>query len=126
MTGHRSAAADTLDLTVARLLMAGTYASMALLALGVILMALGGLSPLDPPLHDFDPGALIGDILAGRPDGFLWLGLVVLLATPSARVAASLVGYLRSGDRPMAIVGLGILAVVAGGVVIGVLFDAGG
>ena len=126
MTGHRSTAADSLDLTVARLLTVGTYLSVALLVVGVVLLVAGGGSPLDAPLHGFSPGALVGDILAGRPDGFLWLGLVVLLATPSARVATSLVGYLRSGDRAMAVVGLAILAVVAGGVVIGVLFGTGG
>ena len=65
-------------------------------------------------------------MLAGRPDGVLWLGLVVLLATPSARVAASIAGYLRTGDRAMVGVGLAILAVVAGGVVVGVLLGGSG
>ena len=121
MTGRRSPSADSIDRTVARLLTVGTYASVTLLVIGVALMAVVGRSPLDTPAHDFDPGALVGDTLAGRPDGALWLGLIVLLATPSARVAASIVGYLRSGERAMAGVGLAILAVVAGGVVIGVL-----
>jgi uncharacterized membrane protein len=126
MTDRRSAAADTIDLTVARLLTVGTYVSMALLGVGVLLMAAVGRSPLDTPPHDFDPGALVGDVLAGRPDGVLWLGLVVLLATPAARVAVSIAGYLRTGERAMAGVGLAILAVVAGGVVIGVLLGGSG
>lgn len=126
MTGRRSAASDTIDLTVARLLTVGTYVSMALLGVGVLLMAAIGRSPLDPPAHDFDPGALLADVLAGRPDGVLWLGLVVLLALPSARVAVSIAGYLRTGERAMAGVGLAILAVVAGGVVIGVFLGGSG
>jgi uncharacterized membrane protein len=126
MSGHRSSAADAIDLTVARLLTIGTYVSLLLLVAGVILMALSGRSPLDPPPHDFDPGLLIGDILALRPDGVLWLGLVVLLATPAARVAASIVGYIRSGERAMVWVGLAILAVVASGVVIGVALGSAG
>ncbi len=126
MSGHRSAAADAIDLTVARLLTLGTYASLVLLVAGVILMAIAGRSPLDPPPHDFDPGRLLDDILAGRPDGALWLGLVVLLATPAARVAASIAGYIRSGERAMVWVGLAILAVVAGGVVIGVALGSTG
>lgn len=126
MTGHRSVAADAIDLAVARLLTIGTYLSVGLLVAGVALMVAVGRSPLDSPPHEFDPGALIGDILAGRPDGALWLGLVVLLATPSARVAASVLGYVRAGERVMTGVGLAILAVVASGVVIGVLLGSAG
>ena len=126
MTRPRLAATDTIERTVSRLLIVGTYASLALLVVGVVLMAITGRSPLDVPPHDFDPGLLIGDILAGRPDGVLWIGLVVLVATPAARVAASVVGYLRSGERAMAWVGLAILAVVAGGVVIGIVLGSVG
>ncbi len=126
MSGDRSPATDAIDLTVARLLTIGTYLSLLLLVAGVILMAIGGRSPLDSPPHDFDPAQLLGDILAGRPDGVLWLGLVVLLATPAARVAASIVGYVRTGERAMVWVGLAILAVVAGGVVIGVALGSAG
>ena len=126
MTSQRTAATDTIERTVARLLIVGTYLSLALLVVGVLLMAITGRSPLDPPAHDFDPALLVGDILAGRPDGVLWLGLIVLLATPAARVAASIVGYVRSGERAMAWVGLAILAVVAGGVVIGVVLGSVG
>jgi len=71
MTERRSAGADAIDLTVARLLTVGTYLSVALLAGGVLLMAAVGRSPLDAPAHDFDPGALFGDLLAGRPDVIL-------------------------------------------------------
>jgi uncharacterized protein len=126
MSGLRTPATDTIERTVSRLLIVGTYVSLALLVVGVVLMAITGRSPLDPPAHDFDPALLVGDILGGRPDGVLWVGLVVLLATPAARVAASVVGYLRSGERAMAWVGLAILAVVAGGVVIGVALGSGG
>ena len=126
MTGPRTPGTDTIERTVARLLIVGTYVSLALLVVGVLLMAIAGRSPLDPPAHDFDPALLVGDILAGRPDGVLWIGLVVLLATPSARVAASIVGYVRSGERAMAWVGLAILAVVGCGVVIGVLLGSVG
>jgi hypothetical protein len=37
----------------------------------------------------------------------------VVVATPSARVAAALVGYARSGERPMAVVAALILVVIA-------------
>ena len=117
----RAEGTDALDRRIARILTIGSYVSIALLLLGVLLMAVVGRSPLDIPAHGFDPAALPGDLLAGRPDGALWLGLLVLLATPATRVAASLVGYLRAGEREMVLVSVAILVVIAGGVVIGVV-----
>jgi uncharacterized membrane protein len=103
---------DDLDLVIARLLTIGTYVSIGLLVVGVALMVATGTSPLaeDQP---FDPRRILSDILALRPAGFLWLGLVVVIATPSARVTASLIGYLRRGDRVMAVVSVLILCVIA-------------
>jgi uncharacterized membrane protein len=103
--------ADELDRTIARLLTAGAYVSVALLAIGVALMAVAGLSPLtEGPA--FDPARLVANVVTLRPEGFLWLGLIAAIATPSARVAASLVGYLRRGERAMAGVSLLILGVI--------------
>ncbi len=112
-----STAALDLDRVVARLLTVGTYASVVLLAAGVLAMIATGVSPLDaaPPL---DVRAIAADIAALRPAGFLWLGLLVVIATPSARVAASLVGYLRQHDRAMAIVATLILCVIVLSVVL--------
>ena len=112
---------DPLDLTIARILTVGSYLSVALIVVGVALMAVDGRSPLDRPFPGFDPTALGADIVAGRPEGFLWLGLVILLATPATRVTASLVGYIRTRERQMIAVSIGILAVIFGGVVIGVV-----
>ena len=101
-----------LERSIARLLTVGTYSSMALLAIGVVLMAANGIGPLSGgPV--FDVTRLVSDLLAGRPAGFLWLGLVVVVATPVARVLASLVGYVRRGERGMAIVA-GLILVVIG------------
>jgi uncharacterized membrane protein len=118
-TGPTDPTGDRLDLAIARLLSIGTYLGIALLAVGFGLMILAARSPLDAQV-DFDPGRLSGDLAAGRPDGALWLGLLVLIATPSARVAASLIGYRRAGERGMVAVSLAILIVVAVGVVVGV------
>jgi uncharacterized membrane protein len=110
---------DRLDLAIARLLSVGTYLGIVLLAVGFGLMLLAARSPLDTQVA-FDPGRLAGDLAAGRPEGALWLGLLVLIATPSARVAASLIGYRRVGERGMVAVSAAILIVVAVGVVVGV------
>lgn len=101
-----------LERTIARLLSTGSYASILLLAIGFALMAAGGISPFAaaPP---FDVGAVPADLLALRPTAFLWLGLIVVVATPASRVAASLVGYVRRGDSRMAAIATLILIVIA-------------
>ena len=106
-----------IDHAVARLLTFGTYTSIALLALGVAAMLLAGTSPLDPGPR-LEAGRLIADAIALRPDALLWLGIIVVVATPSARVAASLVGYVRQRDRTMAVVAVAILGVITLSVVL--------
>jgi len=100
-----------LEQSIARLLTWGTYASIALLAIGFALMLAQGIDPLagGPP---FDRRALVGDVLALRPTGVLWIGLIVVLATPASRVVASLIGYRRQGEWRMAIVAALILLVI--------------
>ncbi len=115
-------AARDLDRAVARLLTGGAYLSVALLAIGVVLMAVNGISPLaDAPA--LDVGRIPADIVALKPTGFLWVGLFVTLATPLARVAASLIGYLAGGERRMAVVSIAILIVVGVGVVLGAVSE---
>jgi uncharacterized membrane protein len=108
-----------LDQLIARLLRIGTYASVGLLVAGVALMAAAGRSPLDGG-PAFDPARLVGDIVTFRPEGVLWLGLVAAIATPSARVAASLIAYLRTGERAMAAVAAAILGVIVLSVVLAI------
>ena len=110
-----------LDRTVARLLSIGTYLSVGLLAIGVLLMAPAGISPIDANAQPLDLGRIPADLLARRPEGFLWLGLMAAIATPLGRVATSLVGYLRGGERRMAVIAAAILVVVAVAVTVGVL-----
>jgi uncharacterized membrane protein len=117
MTGTNRAPAPTgpaadLERSIARLLTIGTYASVALLVVGVVLMLASGIGPRSGG-PAFDPTTLVPDLLALRPAGFLWLGLVVVVATPAARVLASLVGYVRRGERSMTIVAALILVVIA-------------
>ncbi|HEY7132368.1 MAG TPA: DUF1634 domain-containing protein [Candidatus Limnocylindrales bacterium] len=100
-----------LERSIARLLTIGTYLSIALLAIGFVLMLATGVSPL-AGTPAFDPASIPADLLALRPLGYLWLGLIVIVATPSARVVASLIGYARSGERRMVYVSIAILVVI--------------
>ena len=104
--------ADALEHSIGQVLTVGTYASVVFLAVGVVLLLVAGIGPLSGG-PAFDLGSLAGDVVALRPAGFIWLGLLVVVATPSARVAASLVGYTRRGERTMTIVSVLILVVIA-------------
>lgn len=109
-----------LESTLARVLQIGTYASISLVAVGVVLLVVNGGSPLDPgaPLVI---GRLVADITAGRPEGFLWFGILGIVATPGLRVLGALIGFARGGERLMAMVALLILVVVALGVLAGLV-----
>lgn len=107
-----------MDGRIARLLRIGTYVAVALIAIGVVLMLATGRSPLDVA-PDFDPARLIADLVGLQPAGFLWLGLIVVLLTPAARVAVSGLGYARVGDRSMALIAGLVLVVILTGVLIG-------
>jgi uncharacterized membrane protein len=113
-----------IERTVGRVLAAGTYVSVACLVAGVLGMLAAGLSPLSADHPTLDPGRLASDIFALRPAGFLWLGIVVAVAMPATRVAASLVGYVADGDRRMAAISVAILFVIALGVVLSTITSA--
>lgn len=100
-----------LERSIGRLLSAGSYAAIVLLTIGFALMLIQGIDPLAGG-PAFDVRALVGDLLALRPTGFLWLGLIVVLATPASRVIASLIGYRRQGEWRMALVAILILLVI--------------
>jgi uncharacterized membrane protein len=109
--GQPAPAAD-LERSIARLLTLGTYVSVVLLLVGVVLMLVSGIGPRSGgPV--FDSATLGPDLVAFRPAGFIWLGLIAVVATPAARVLASLVGYARRGERAMVIVAALILLVIA-------------
>ena len=98
---------------IARVLRAGTLLSVGLLAIGVALMSLAGWSPLDATWPALDLRRIPADLLALRPEGFLWLGLLTTLSTPLLRVAASVVGFLGAGERRMAGLGTAVLIIIA-------------
>lgn len=97
---------------VARLLLAGTLAGVAALGVGVVLMAGSGISPTSETYPDFEAGRLVPDLLALRAEGFLWLGIVVLVATPVVRVIGELAAFGIRRDRPMVAVSVAILGII--------------
>lgn len=102
----------TFEHRLGRLLIVVTYVAVGLLGIGVVLLLLAGVSPLagGPP---FDPEELVPQLLALEPAGFLWLGILVVIATPLSRVVGAAAGFIRRGEPLMAAVSLAILGVIA-------------
>jgi uncharacterized membrane protein len=117
-TGSSLAAIDLEEL-LGRGITLGTYLAIACVAIGVGLLVAAGRSPLEVGAAPFDPAAIPGQLVAGRAEGFLWLGLVLAIATPIGRVAGALVGYAARGERFFAVVAAAILAVIAVAVLVG-------
>jgi len=111
-------ARQRLELRIARLLILGTYLGVALLAVGILLMLASGTDPLATPSVPFDPASIPGDALALRATGFLWAGILVLMALPVTRVAIAAAAFARAGDRRMAAIAVAVLVVLAMSVVL--------
>jgi uncharacterized membrane protein len=108
-----------LERRVGTVLGLATNASVILLVLGVGGMLLAGLDPLGKSFPRFDLAALPGDLADRATPGFLWLGLLAVILTPSIRVIAALAGFAGAGERRMAVVALIVLAVICLGAIVG-------
>lgn len=120
MRADPAGVSGSLEATLGRILMAGTYVSIALVTIGLVLLVGGGGSPLDPgpPLS---LATLAGDLVGGGPAAYLWLGILGVVATPGLRVVGALLGFWRRGERGMALVAVLILGVVGLGVLAGMV-----
>jgi uncharacterized membrane protein len=72
--------------------------------------SLTGAAPGVSGLADF--GSMGASLVALRPVGIAQLGLVVLIATPVLRVAASCAAFALEGDRLYAAITLAVLAIL--------------
>lgn len=109
--------AERFRVLVSSVLIVGVMTSAVLIAIGFatsLLVGWEGSLVGDPtgldPTTDF--GALVAGLLAGRPIAIAQAGLVVLVATPVVRVAASVVAFVLEDDRLYAAVTLVVLAIL--------------
>ncbi len=116
MTGAGRVRAIAAERLIGRLLSTVTYISVALLLVGVLLLIAAGISPTSGG-PAFDPSHLIPDLVALRPAGFLWLGLLAVVAAPISRVTVALLAYARDEDWLMVGLSVGILLVIVVAVV---------
>ena len=104
--------AGRLERTVGLLLGIGSVLSVALLAIGIVGMWATNVGPLDRPFPAFDLARLPRDLASAKATGFLWLGIIAVILTPSVWVMASLVGFAAGGERRMVAVAVVVLAVI--------------
>jgi uncharacterized membrane protein len=118
VAGDSATAPDPTVHAVGTLLGAGTLVVVGLVLVGTLLALAAGRRPLTDHGPALDPSAILRDLVALRPEGFLWLGIVVGVALPAARVALAIVGFAREGDRRATAVAVAVLAVLGLSVVI--------
>lgn len=97
------------------LLRVGIGVAGALIAAGLALAALHGRLVAHPVAVAELPALL----RAGRPSGFMALGLLVLLATPILRVLALVASFARDRDWRFAGVALGVALLLLVGILLG-------
>jgi uncharacterized membrane protein len=105
------------EFRIGRLMIGMTYASVAVLVIGVALMVAAGISPLSGG-PAFDASQLVAELTSISPVGFLWLGLVIVIATPIVRVIGAAISYGLAGQWIMVAIAIGILVVIVAGVAI--------
>jgi uncharacterized membrane protein len=78
------------------ILRGGVVVSVAILVFGFVLVAMTG-TPI--PSQSIPPRALGDQLYHFTPEGYLSLGVLILIFTPVVRVLLSLLSFLREGDR---------------------------
>lgn len=97
---------EKIENVVANLLRAGVLLSALIVLIGAcIYLVRHGHSPVDYRVFRGEPADLRGvrgithDTISLRGRGIIQLGLLVLIATPVTRVAFSVFGFAKEGDR---------------------------
>ena len=106
MTPHQDWTDRRIEITVANLLRAGVLLAAFFVFVGAIIyLARHGRSPADYRVFQGEPtelktlGGILRSALALRGQGIIQLGLLLLIATPVARVAFSMWGFAEERDR---------------------------
>ncbi len=101
---------------LSRLLLIGLLLAIGLMIVGAILAAVKGSGEVLHATSLSDFPRLLAD---GDPTGFLDLGLLVLLATPAARVIALLVAFIRRREWLFAGISAVVVAILALSAILG-------
>jgi len=114
--------ADELRLIVSRVLLAGVVLSAVLILAGFVASLFvgwdGSLLGAAPGGDPTDVGALAEGLRNLRPQAIAQLGLLTLVLTPMARVAASLGLFAVERDRMYVLISLVVLAILIAGLLV--------
>lgn len=108
---------EPINLLVHRVLMVGLAISATLLVAGLVVWAARGGGGL--PTSATGPAQALRDVGRLRPIGFFSLGLLALILTPFARVAGTVVVFLREHDRRYALITAAVLAIMIASILLG-------
>ena len=120
MAGERSWTDRRMDVVIGNLLRAGVLISaLVVMVGGVLYLARNGGSPTDYRVFRGEPsdlrsvGGILRDAVALNGRGIIQLGLLLLIATPVARVAFSVFGFAEERDRLYVVIASIMLLVLA-------------
>jgi uncharacterized membrane protein len=109
----------SIESDLARLLRGGVLAAGAVVAAGALwFLAVHGGDPADYRTWRGEPdglrrvSALLRSPLLGEGKGIIQLGILILVATPIARVAFSVAAFARAGNRPYVAITLTVLLIL--------------
>jgi uncharacterized membrane protein len=115
---------ESMNALISGLLRYGVILSAIIIGIGTILMLFGNgtqdistlvvYNPNTLPHGNFDPslGHMLAGLAAFNPQSIVELGVLVLLATPAARVLLSVLLFTAEGDRTYAYITVVVLALL--------------
>jgi uncharacterized membrane protein len=117
-----------MEILISHVLRIGVLMAGAIVLLGLVLFFVAGSQAGNPrSLHDLtgggghpiatDPGKIARGVADGRPQAVIQLGLLVLILTPLARVAMTLVLFFFRRDWLFVVVTGAVLAVLVVGLI---------
>jgi uncharacterized membrane protein len=111
---------ERLDRIIGRLLQAGVWLSAAVVAIGGVWLLAGSGESLPryghfrrPPVALRTPAGVLSSLAHPNPEALVQFGLLLLIATPVARVVLSLVAFAIRRDRVYVAITAVVLAVLA-------------
>ena len=87
---------EDINRLIYHILRGGVVVSVAVLLFGFVLV---GVTRSPIPARSIPPRSLAGPLITFAPEGYLSLGVLILIFTPVARVLLSLISFAREQDR---------------------------
>ncbi|HBT48210.1 MAG TPA: DUF1634 domain-containing protein [Peptococcaceae bacterium] len=103
---------STVEGIISRSLRWGVIISAGFIVLGLAWILITGSTGYPPGYYPTALSQVLRGALEGKPLAVVDVGLLILIATPVFRVAASLVAFLVAGDLPYVLISAYVLAML--------------